>query len=151
MLGEKVENLSPEFKTWEVVWSLLDERIVNIAISRVEAGHFADAVFNSMLLVNSRVRTEYLRKKPGKEIDGVDLMHQAFGSKSNPPVIPLDDLSTMTGRNRQEGYHNIFAGAMQAIRNPKAHGFENITEGRTIHHLFVASLLMSVLDEAKIK
>jgi len=42
----------------------------------------------------------------------------------------------------------LFAGAMRSIRNPKAHANIEIDHVRALHHLFVASLLMSKLDEA---
>ena len=44
---------------------------------------------------------------------------------------------------------DIFAGAMTRIRNPKAHNNVVIDENRTIHLLYLASLLMYKLDEAK--
>jgi len=64
--------------------------------------------------------------------------------------IVLADQTTESGKNEQEGYMFLFAGAMQALRNPKAHANLNIDEGRAIHHLIVASLLMSKLDDAKV-
>jgi hypothetical protein len=41
----------------------------------------------------------------------------------------------------------IFAGAMTGIRNPKAHANIIIDSNRAIHFLFLASLLMYVIDE----
>ena len=44
----------------------------------------------------------------------------------------------------------IFAGAMTGIRNPKAHSnIIDIDEKRAIHLIYLASLLMYKLDEAK--
>ena len=63
------------------------------------------------------------------------------------PVVFLDDLSRETGRNIQQGYMDIFAGAMSGIRNPKAHDNVELDEQRAFHHLFVASLLFYKLDE----
>ncbi len=65
----------------------------------------------------------------------------------NQPTIRLDDLSTESGRNIQEGYMHIYAGAIQAIRNPKAHEIISITPERAIHFVTLASLLMYKLDE----
>ena len=73
-------------------------------------------------------------------------MHQAFSPKK--PVIILDDLSTETGRNTQQGYMEIFAGAMMGIRNPKAHANITISPERGLQFLVLASLLMSKLDES---
>jgi uncharacterized protein (TIGR02391 family) len=65
------------------------------------------------------------------------------------PIIELDDLATVSGKDIQQGYMQIFAGAMTGIRNPKAHGNLDIDETRAIHLLFLASLLMYKLDEAR--
>ncbi len=43
----------------------------------------------------------------------------------------------------------IFAGTITGIRNPKAHDNIVIDEKRAIHLLYLASLLMYKLDEAK--
>lgn len=47
------------------------------------------------------------------------------------------------GRNEQEGYMHLFAGAMQGIRNPKAHDNIHTSASRAVHHLYLASLLTS--------
>jgi len=61
----------------------------------------------------------------------------------------LDNISTKTGRNIQIGYMQLFSGAMTGIRNPKAHNNLTITPERAIHFMFLASLFMYKLDEAK--
>jgi hypothetical protein len=43
----------------------------------------------------------------------------------------------------------IFAGAMQGIRNPKAHDNIDIHKERAMHQIILASLLMYKLDERK--
>lgn len=125
-------------------WSLLHDRVVKTAKGRCEAGHYADAVEASLKELNSAVKA-LVKKTTGKELDGADLMHQAFSPKN--PIIVLDDLGTESGRNQQMGYMEIFAGAITGIRNPKAHENVTITKERAIHHLFLASLLFSRLDE----
>jgi hypothetical protein len=52
-----------------------------------------------------------------------------------------------SGRNIQQGYMDIFAGAMTGIRNPKAHGNIQIDSKQAIHLLFLASLLLHKLDK----
>ncbi|MCI0541096.1 MAG: TIGR02391 family protein, partial [Verrucomicrobiales bacterium] len=127
-----------------VLWSLMHAKVVAAAKARFDAGHYADAVEAALKELNSSVK-EMVKKKTGKELDGADLMYQAFSPKS--PLIVLDDLSTESGRSIQQGYMEIFAGAMIGIRNPKAHHNLTITPERAIHHLFVASLLFHKLDE----
>jgi uncharacterized protein (TIGR02391 family) len=129
----------------ELFWSLLHPSVVATARTRFEAGHYADSVEAALKELNTRVK-ELVRKKTGNEFDGAPLMQKAFSP--NPPVlITLDDLSTESGRNIQQGYMQIFAGAMIGIRNPKAHANLSITKERAIHFLFLASLLFNTLDE----
>jgi len=120
--------------------------VVNVARTRFDSGHFADAVEAALKEVNDIVR-QIVIAKGGQELDGADLMNKAFSVKN--PVIVLDDLGTMTGRNIQQGYLQIFAGAMIGIRNPKAHANIAIDATRALHFLFLASLLLFKIDERR--
>lgn len=126
-------------------WSSLHPSVRAIAEPRWNAGHLADAVEAALKEVSGRVKREY-KKLANAEVDGKGLM-RAF-SLDKKPRIELADLGTESGRSEQEGYMYLFGGAMEALRNPKAHANLRIDEGRALHHLFVASLLMSKLDEA---
>ena len=74
-------------------------------------------------------------------------MRTAFSVKN--PVIAIDDLSTSDGQSIQQGYMDIFAGAMTGIRNPKAHRIVTIGPERATHFIFLGSLLMDTLDIAE--
>lgn len=127
-------------------WSTIHNSIVGVAKRKFEDGHYADAAESAFKEINKRVK-EIVKTKVGEELDGVALMFRAFPSRN--PVIILDDLSSETGRNIQDGYTHIFAGAMMGIRNPKAHANITIGRERAIHFIFLASLLMYKLDDAK--
>jgi len=129
-------------------WNLIHPEIVRIAKSRFETNHFADAVEAALKGVNERVRQIFVGAR-GEERDGASLMNEAFSPKS--PVLVLGDLSTMSGRDMQLGYMQIFSGSMTGIRNPKAHGNVDIDATRAAHFLFLASLLMYKIDEARIE
>lgn len=125
-------------------WSDIHPKIISIVKSRFESRHYADAVESAFKEINSYVK-EIVKRKSGKEMDGASLMKHAFSQ--NSPVIVLGDLSTDSGKNMQIGYMEIFAGSMTGIRNPKAHGNLDITKIRAIHFIYLASLLMSKIDE----
>ncbi|MFC1453810.1 TIGR02391 family protein [Verrucomicrobiota bacterium] len=125
-------------------WSDLHPKICSVAKPRFESGHFADAVEAALKELNAIVK-EYVRRKTRTELDGAPLMLKAFSA--NNPVVALDDLSTETGRNIQQGYMQMYAGAMTGIRNPKAHANIVIDGKRARHHLYVASLLTYRFDE----
>jgi uncharacterized protein (TIGR02391 family) len=128
------------------LWDLIHPEITKVARTRFESHHHADAVEAAFKELNSVVKTK-VTTATGRELDGASLMTTAFSAQN--PIIELDDRSTVSGRDIQQGYMQIFAGAMTGVRNPKAHGNINIDENRAIHLLFLASLLMYKLDESR--
>lgn len=133
------QDVEPDF------WGMIHGDITKIAKSRFESGHYADAVESALKEVNKRVK-EAVRRKTGEELDGAKLMFRAFPSSN--PVVLLEDISSDTARNIQDGYTHLFAGAMMGVRNPKAHENITISRDRAVHFIFLASLLMCKLDEA---
>jgi uncharacterized protein (TIGR02391 family) len=123
---------------------MIHPAVIKAARKRYESGHYADAVEAALKALNVAVKKIY-RENTGEELDGVPLMRKAFSP--NHPVILLESQDTHTGKDIQQGYMDLFAGAMAGIRNPKAHDLIEIDETRAIHHLFVASLLFHKLDE----
>ena len=130
--------------TLNTFWDLLHPKIVKVSKSRFETNHFADSVEAAFKEVNNIVKV-IVKQRIVKEYDGADLMYKAFSLQK--PIIELDDLTTETGKNIQNGYMQIFAGSMIGIRNPKAHENITIDDKRAIHFLFLASLLMFKIDE----
>ena len=64
--------------------------------------------------------------------------------------MPLNDGLSESDRNEQEGFQLIVMGAMQGIRNPKAHDLNApLEDDRAFEYLAVASLLMRRLDDAE--
>lgn len=127
------------------IWDFIHPKIVAVSEQKFIDGHFADAVESAFKAVNTRVKKIYLSKK-GEEKDGTDLMRRTFSSKD--PILYFESLNTKTGNSVQQGYKEIFSGAMMGIRNPKAHDNMTITETEAVQRLVFASLLMSKIDEA---
>lgn len=125
-------------------WSLINKKIIKTSKQRFQDGHHADSAEAAFKEVNSIVKKIY-KKRTSQELDGKNLMLTAFSA--NNPIIKLGDISSMTGKDIQEGYMHIFAGAISAIRNPKAHENIRISPERAIHFIFLASLLMDKLEE----
>ena len=138
--SQSAQSVTKEFD----FWSLLHPEIVQHAKPRFEVGQFADSVEAALKHVNAKVK-DLVRRKTSKELDGASLMRTAFSP--NSPVVTLEDLSTDSGKNIQQGYMDIFAGAMTGIRNPKAHDNVQIDSRRATHMLFLASLLLQIFDE----
>jgi uncharacterized protein (TIGR02391 family) len=128
-------------------WDFVHPEVARISKSRFESGHYADSVEAAMKEVNVIVKKK-VRDAIHQELDGAPLMERAFSI--NNPVIKLeDDLTTDTGKNIQLGYMRLFAGAMIGVRNPKAHENVVIDANRAMHFLFLASLLLYKIDEAR--
>lgn len=125
-------------------WPLIHPSVVGVARSRFESGHFADSVEAALKHFNGEVK----RRVAGlvaEELDGARLMTRVFSV--DKPVLELDDLSTESGRSVQQGYMQMFAGAMTGVRNPKAHANVSIDRQRAIHFLYLVSLFFWKSDE----
>ena len=118
-------------------------KIISVAKSRFNDGHYADAVEAAFKEINVRVKTIY-RQRTSEEKDGVRLMQSAFSVQN--PIIKIGDISTETGRDIQQGYMEMFSGAIKGIRNPKAHNNQTISKTDAIRKLHFASMLMYKLD-----
>lgn len=147
ILEEKLEDtfgVIEETVLADRFWQDIHPKITSVAKRRFENGHYADAVLSAFRELNSCVK-KIVMNKTAEELDGSPLMHKAFSP--NNPIIVLDNLSTESGRNVQQGYMEIFSGVMIGIRNPKAHENMDIEEIPAKHRIYLASLLMTKIDE----
>ena len=75
-------------------------------------------------------------------------MAKAFDQ--DKPLLALNDGLSTSDRDEQEGFKLLFMGAMQGVRNPKAHDlFDQLAEEPALDYLAFASLLMRRLDDAE--
>jgi uncharacterized protein (TIGR02391 family) len=125
-------------------WCHLHPEVMKLARKRFENGQYADSIESVFKAINSKVKIIH-KNAVGKEADGRDLMFKAFALET--PTIYLSNRKSQSERDIQEGYKYIFGGAMQAIRNPKAHDNIETPPLKAIHLLFLASLLFMKLDE----
>lgn len=106
-------------------------------------GRRAEAVFEAFKGIELRVRALV-----GGTRSGMALMGEAFDR--TPPYLAFNDLSDRADVDEQTGFALIFKGAMQGIRNPKAHApFGELDERMALDYLAFASLLMRRLDDAE--
>lgn len=125
-------------------WAIIHPNITAVSKPRFDSGHFSDAVEAAFKEFNARVKKIVL-EQTREEHDGAKLMRKAFDGEN--PAIRISALISESERNEQSGYGHIAAGAMQGIRNPKAHANMQISPERAVHLLFLSSLLMYRLDE----
>ena len=138
------EEQNPTVDLWTYIHPLIQKSSKKL----YEDGHFANAAEDAFIELNSRAKAIYKNLMPGAVSipDGTDLMHKLFSG--NPPLCAVCDTSTDSGDNFQQGFHFMAAGAMAALRNPKAHSNdEALTAEEAMRRLMFASMLMYKLDE----
>lgn len=145
----KEENFTPELALIDPLnlWNFVHVRISTVSKQKVADGHYADAVESAMKAINARVKALSIRHR-NVEKDGKDLMNYAFSP--NNPLLQFNSLATDTDKNIQTGYMQMFAGAMQALRNPTAHDNLYIAKEEALKQIVFASMLMDKIDEALI-
>ena len=123
---------------------LLHPLIEKSSYEHYRNGHLRDAVLNSVIAT-----FDHLRAVTGISADGEALASKAF-SLSDPYIV-LSELKTDSGQNDQKGFMQIFKGAFQGIRNPKAHSLtHDLNPEKAAQYLIFASMLVRRLDEAKV-
>ena len=134
------EEISKSVK--DNIWSIMHPEITRVARKRFDAELYADAVEAAFKEINLQVKTKCKDRHQNK--DGKGLMTIAFSA--NNPVLKFEPSSSYSDFDIQEGYMHMFAGAMQGIRNPKAHENDVIDRNDAIRKLAFASMLMYKLD-----
>ena len=119
-----------------------------VSESRMKSCQYADAVLSAFKEINNAVKAK-VRLRFNIELDGAPLMQRVF-SPNNPVLMVEDNLDTQTNKDTQQGYMMMFAGAMSAIRNPKAHENMTISEDDAVRKLAFASMLMYKLEASKL-
>lgn len=109
-----------------------------MVVPRLEVGHADNAVEETWKVVAAK-----LRGLSGLDLDGVDLVNQALGSKG---PLQLSDRMSAQGRNDHDGITNLLRGLAQAGRNVRAHRPSNTEAAETeiAALLLVASLCLDV-------
>lgn len=147
VLGEVIATITYlyqcSYNNSSSIWDNIHPQIISVAKGRFNDGYYADAVEAAFKEVNTKVKRIY-KNRTSVEKDGVKLMQSAFSPQN--PIIKLGDISTETGANVQQGYMEMFVGAMIGIRNPKAHSNQTLSKADAIRKLHFASMLMCKLD-----
>lgn len=102
--------------------------------------HYDEALLKVCIALNNAVQDKTQRN----DLDGTALMNQAFSSKN--PIIRIADNDT-----EQLGWMQLYVGAIQALRNPRAHHLEHTTtREEAIEWLHFLSAIFRKLDKATI-
>ena len=147
-MGRPLANSDPPDTDEHTLLGRFDELITIEPIRSVSRdlfsdGHYARAVEEAFKCLNNEVKD----KSTLSETDGSPLMQKAFSA--DKPTLRLNDLNTVSEKDEQHGYKDLYAGAMTGIRNPRAHehALEDDPEV-AIELLTLANHLMRKLDTA---
>lgn len=126
-------------------WDYIHPTIKKLTIKKFEIEDYAGAVQSALIEICSIVR-EHREKIGAKEIPSdKDMMLNTFSTEK---YITFTDSSNTSLKNIQEGYERLFAGAIQAWRNPNAHKNNKLEKEDAMRKLMLASDLMYKLEEA---
>lgn len=128
-------------------WQFIHPKITQVSKKLFLDGSYANAACDAYIEINDRVKRLFQVIKPGEKVpDGDGAMETVFST--NTPLIEFCDRSTDSGANTQKGFMEMLAGAMSALRNPKAHANIPIDRNDAMRRLVFASMLMYKIDEA---
>lgn len=152
VLGQTIEILKTlqniKKPVQNVQWELIHPQIAKASHKLFADGHYSNAACDAFIEINDRMKKIYKAHHP--EVvelpDGQALMNKVFADKE--PVLKVCDLSDETGKNMQAGTRFMLAGAMAALRNPKAHANIVLEKDDAIRRITFASLLMYKIDDA---
>lgn len=117
-------------------------RIQQLVRNLFDDGHYTQATFEAFKMIDKE-----LQRLSGSSETGKKLFMQVL--KEDSPIIQLNNLSSKSDIDEQEGYKFLFAGSALAIRNPRGHeiGISD-SPNKCLDHLSLASMLLRKLEEA---
>ena len=134
-------------------WRHLHENLRERIRAYYQHGQYGEAASQGV-----QIYCEIIRNLTGQKTDGTDLVNGVFGGKpfAKLPNIQLNDLSTDSKTNIQEGQGHLSRGVVTGFRNPISHGpiDANVpavfSELDCLNILSLVSYLITRLDGAKV-
>jgi uncharacterized protein (TIGR02391 family) len=106
-------------------------------------GHYANAIEDACKALDLMVRLRSGRD----DLSGTELMQKVFSA--NTPILRYSDLTNDTERSEQQGMMHLFIGAVQAVRNPRAHALLDDDPNRAVEMVEFLSFLAYSLDRTR--
>jgi uncharacterized protein (TIGR02391 family) len=146
LFEEKISDLgeTPAGRALKALGELEIHSEIERAVAKLfRDGHYANAVEDACKVLDGLVKI-----RSGKhDLSGTELMQNVFSPKN--PVLKLSDLQTQTEQSEQQGMMFLYAGAMLALRNPRAHEIIEDDPEKALENIAFLSLLAKSLDKAK--
>ena len=106
-------------------------------------GHYSNAVEDACKVLNGLVKLRSDRF----DLSGTELMQKVFSPHGT--VLAFSDLQTETDRSLQQGMMFLYAGAMLALRNPRAHEIIQDDAENALEYIGLINMLAKALDRTR--
>lgn len=103
---------------------------------------YTTAILNSIAYLR-----DIIREKSNLELDGVDLINQAFNEKN--PKISVSNMETKNDKNIQKGLRELLSGIYTHIRNPRSHDKYKDSKEDAIAIILFVNYLLNIIDKSK--
>jgi uncharacterized protein (TIGR02391 family) len=145
MLKERLEyaGISPIGRARRAIDGLNLHRDIEEAAGQL----FRDGHYSNAVLAAANALTALVRYRSGHTQDGVDLMNTVFSV--GKPILKFNDLIDESDRNEQKGFMMLLAGAVTALRNPRAHKRIEDDAEEAVEFIAFINLLAKRVDRAK--
>lgn len=118
------------------------ESVSQVAIDLFNDGYYSQSTFEAFKFVDKEIQ-----KVSKLTESGFKLMMSALGGEA--PSVCLTPMNTTSDKDEQKGYQFLFAGAILAIRNPRAHDVLVKDDlDLCLDHLCLASFLLRKIEVA---
>ena len=147
LFKEKLEGLgeTPAGRAMRAIGELdLHQEIQRAASELFRNAHYANAIEDACKALDGLVRMRSGRF----DLSGTDLMNTVFSVKN--PLLRFNDGTTDSDRSEQQGMMQLYAGAMLAFRNPRAHQIVEDDPESALEILSFLSFLAKAVDKAKV-
>lgn len=121
----------------------LHPQIADVCADLYRNRHYRNAVLDASLALVNIVKEKSRRH----DLDGAPLMRAVFSK--NAPVLAFNDLKDQTEQDEQEGMMHLFEGAVQALRNPRAHALADDSPEEALEYIAFLSFLAKKVDQAR--
>jgi uncharacterized protein (TIGR02391 family) len=119
---------------------VVEQEIVSVARDLFASGHFSLAIQEAF-----KALEKFLQQKTSNSASGTVLMDQVFSPKH--PRLGWSVRANQSEIDEHAGYHRIYSGAVQGIRNPCTHEFNWVEDATTALELLL--LVQHLLRKAK--
>jgi len=125
---------------------LFNSRKLHPQVKKVSKGLFIDKYYSQAIFETCKQLNKKVQQVASLSTDGRPLMENAFSARN--PKIQLNQLTTQSDKDEQEGYMYLFVGTMVGIRNPKGHEIINLKDPyKALEYLGFLSMLFRRIDE----